>query len=85
MFYLRFKGNVFTAIFNTLAVISTIVFGIISALSIRQVLIDNTVFMTAIHGIFLNTYFLSSGGYLGIFAIYRLLTLIFEENFDKSP
>lgn len=66
-------------IFNIIAVISTLIFGNIAATSIYQILIDNAVFMTAIHGIFLNPYFLIAGGYLGVFIIYRLMVLTWDE------
>jgi hypothetical protein len=66
-------------IFNITAVISTLIFGNIAATSIYQILIDNAVFMTTIHGIFLNPYFLITGGYLGVFIIYRLMVLTWDE------
>ena len=66
-------------IFNIIAVISTLIFGNIAATSIYQILIDNAVFMTTIHGIFLNPYFLIAGGYLGVFIIYRLMVLTWDE------
>lgn len=66
-------------IFNIIAVISILIFGNIAATSIYQILIDNAVFMTTIHGVFLNPSFLITGGYLGVFIIYRLMVLTWDE------
>ncbi len=79
MYYVKNKVHLTQRLFNVLAIISLIIFGNIAALSVRQILIDNTVFMTAIHGVFLNPFFLITGAYLGIFALYRLLMMTFEE------
>ena len=59
-------------ILDGLAVLAAYVFGIISALSIYQILRDETVFMTNIHAVFQNNLFLLSGGYLGTYGMYRL-------------
>ncbi|MDW0118565.1 transposase [Sporosarcina thermotolerans] len=79
MFYLQNKNIKFRITFNITAVISAIVFGSIASTSIFQILIDNTVFMTAIHAIFLNLFFLITGAYLGVFIVYRLLILTMAE------
>lgn len=79
MFYLQNKNMKFQFLFNFIAVISAIIFGSIAATSIFQILMDNAVFMTAIHGIFLNPFFLITGAYLGVFIIYRLLILTMDE------
>ena len=79
MFYLQKKNMKFKITFNIIAVISAIIFGNIASTSIFQILIDNTVFMTAIHGIFLNPFFLITGAYLGVFIVYRLLILTMDE------
>ncbi|WP_438350421.1 transposase [Paenibacillus sp. FA6] len=79
MFYIQNKSKKFQIIFNIIAVMSAIIFGIIASTSIFQILIDNTVFMTAIHGIFLNPFFLITGAYLGVFIVYRLLILTMDE------
>ena len=79
MFYLHNKNMKFQIIFNIIAVISAIIFGNIASTSIFQILIDNAVFMTAIHGIFLNPFFLITGAYLGVFIVYRLLILTMDE------
>ena len=79
MFYLQNKNIKFRIIFNVTAIISAIIFGNIASTSIFQILIDNAVFMTAIHGIFLNPFFLITGAYLGVFIVYRLLILTMAE------
>nr|WP_285867619.1 transposase [Mesobacillus maritimus] len=58
--------------FDSLAVLSALVFGNISAMAILQIIKDDTVFMTNIHGLFLNPVFLTSGAYLGLYLIYVL-------------
>ncbi|OAB43686.1 transposase [Paenibacillus antarcticus] len=65
--------------FNVVAVMSTVIFGEIAALAIYEILKDNTVFMTHIHAIFLNPLFLITGAYLGIYFLYRLMCLLYEE------
>jgi len=65
--------------FNVVAVMSTVIFGEIAALAIYEILKDNTVFMTHIHAVFLNPLFLITGAYLGIYFLYRLMCLLYEE------
>lgn len=79
MYYLQNKNNKFRTTFNILSVVSAIVFGIIASTSIYQIIKDNAVFMTTIHAIFLNPFFLITGAYLGIFTIYRLMILTMNE------
>ncbi|MFJ7733658.1 transposase [Lysinibacillus sp. NPDC097231] len=69
----------FRFFFNVAAVVATIIFGCIAATSIYQVIADDAVFMTTIHAIFLNPFFLITGAYLGVFLIYRLLLLAMHE------
>ncbi|MCY9668282.1 transposase [Paenibacillus alginolyticus] len=66
-------------IYHVLAVGCAYVFGIISVLAIYEILRDETVFMTNIHGIFQNGLFLLSGGYLGCYGIYTLLRWTLKE------
>lgn len=66
-------------VYNILIVISLLVLGNITALSVYQVIIDQEVFMTTIHGIFLNPFFLITGAYLGGYTIYRLMSLTISE------
>ena len=79
MYYLQNKSKRFRIAFNIIAVISAVIFGNIASTSIYQILIDNAVFMTAIHGIFLNPFFLMTGAYLGVFIVYRLMILTLDE------
>lgn len=66
-------------IYHVLAVGCTYVFGIVSMLAIYEILRDETVFMTNIHGIFQNELFLLSGAYLGCYGIYTLLRWTLKE------
>ena len=79
MAYASAKSKIAKTLFNSLAVIATLIFGNISAISIYQIIIDDTVFMTEIHAIFLNPFFLITGAYLGSYLIYRLIVLTLEE------
>ncbi|MGE7835412.1 transposase [Viridibacillus arvi] len=79
MVYLQNKNKMIAMLFNIIAVISTIIFGSIASTSIYQIIIDNAVFMTTIHKVFLNPLFLITGSYLGIFIIYRLMILTLDE------
>jgi heme/copper-type cytochrome/quinol oxidase subunit 3 len=79
MYYIQNKSKKFQIVFNIIAVISAIIFGNIASASIFQILIDNAVFMTSIHGIFLNPFFLITGAYLGVFIVCRLLILTIDE------
>lgn len=65
--------------FNVASVLSMLTLGNISALAIYEILRDNTVFMTSIHAIFLNPMFLLTGAYLGVYLVYRLLLISYEE------
>ncbi|WP_028776193.1 hypothetical protein [Shimazuella kribbensis] len=59
-------------IFNGIAVLSFMVFSSIASLGIYSVIRDHEVYMTSIHGLFLNPFFLISASYLGIYLLYRL-------------
>lgn len=65
--------------FNAAAILSVLVFGNISSLAIYGIIRDKTVFMTNIHGIFLNPLFLFTGSYLGVYFIYRMVLLTLDE------
>jgi len=66
-------------VFNAAAIIAVLVFGNIASLSIYQIIKDNTVFMTAIHAIFLNPFFLITGAYIGVYLLYKLILISREE------
>lgn len=65
-------------IYNLVSIIAVLVFGNISSLSIYKIIEDKTVFMTAIHAVFLNPLFLLAGSYIGVYVLYRLLLLSTE-------
>lgn len=67
-------------LFHIVAVIAALVFGNISSLAIYKIIKDHTVFMTSIHGIFLNPFFLISGAYLGTFFIYRMVLWTIDDS-----
>ncbi|MFP7733556.1 transposase [Priestia aryabhattai] len=75
MLFFSLKWRVAELVFNTLALLSALVFGNIAAASIYHILKNHTVFMTSIHAIFLNPAFLLTGAYLGIYVLYKLLGL----------
>lgn len=79
MFFLQKFQVKFRIIFNLGAVVSAIIFGDIASMSVYKIIKDNTVFMTNIHSIFLNPLFLSTGGYIGIYFIYRLIIITVDE------
>lgn len=66
-------------VFNICAIVSALVFGNISSLAIYEIIKDETVFMTNIHGIFLNPLFLLTGSYLGIYFINRMVLWMVDE------
>ncbi|MFJ5765532.1 transposase [Lysinibacillus sp. NPDC093210] len=79
MLLLQKKSNIVRLLFNILAVLTMLLFGGIASTSIYQIIVDNAVFMTTIHAIFLNPLFLVSGAYIGVFIIYRLMLLTWHE------
>ena len=79
MFLLQKYQVKFRIVFNLGAIVSAIIFGAIASMSIYETIKDKTVFMTNIHSIFLNPLFLLTGGYLGIYIIYRLIIITIDE------
>lgn len=79
MLYLVQKSDKVKIVFNGFALLSTIIFGGIAATSIYQIIVDDAVFMTSIHALFLNEVFLIAGAYVGVFVIYRLMLLTWKE------
>ena len=79
MIYAHHKIKKSPLIFNSGAVISTVIFGSIASVSVYQVIVDDKVFMTTIHKVFLNPLFLITGAYLGVYIIYRLLLITIQE------
>jgi hypothetical protein len=66
-------------LFDGLAVLSAYVFGIIAAIAVYEILRDDVVFMTRIHGVFNNVWFLSSGAYLGNYGLYKLIQMMVRQ------
>lgn len=79
MLFLKMKSAKFNLVFNIVALFSIIIFGNIASTSIYQIIIDDAVFMTTIHALFLNLDFMVTGAYLGVFVIYRLMILTLNE------
>ena len=79
MLLLQKKSKIARTAFNVLAVLATIIFGGIASTSIYQIIVDNAVFMTTIHAIFLNPLFLVTGAYIGVYMLYRFLLWTWEE------
>ncbi|WP_163970357.1 transposase [Oceanobacillus halotolerans] len=74
MIIMQRKRKQFHTIFHIFALLAALVFGNIASIAIYTILKDNTVFMTNIHALFLNPYFLITGAYLGVYLLY-ILTL----------
>ncbi|WP_409369661.1 transposase [Lysinibacillus sp. 38-6] len=79
MLLLQSKSMIARTAFNVLAVLATILFGGIASTSIYQIIVDDAVFMTTIHAIFLNSLFLITGAYMGVYLLYRLLLWTWQE------
>lgn len=75
MVYLQQKSDKMRLVFNALGVVSAIVFGYIAATSITQIILEDMVFMTTIHAVFLNPIFLLTGAYLGLFFIQYMIDI----------
>ncbi|QJD82974.1 transposase [Cohnella herbarum] len=78
MLYAQRKWSQASNVFNMLSLVSLLIFGNIAAMSIAGIIKDRIVFMTSIHGVFLNPVFLLSGAYLGVYFVYRVLLLTIE-------
>ncbi|MFD4490468.1 transposase [Lysinibacillus fusiformis] len=75
MVYLQQKSDKMRLVFNALCVVSAILFGYIAATSITQIILEDVVFMTTIHAVFLNPIFLLTGAYLGLFFIQYMIDI----------
>ncbi|WP_244853674.1 transposase [Ornithinibacillus bavariensis] len=76
------KWNWFQLLFTSVAIISVLIAGNILTFAIYDVIKHEKVFMTTIHGIFLNPLFLITGAYLGVYVIFSLLEQLFK-NWSK--
>lgn len=74
----KFK-QVFGLIFHFIAIVAYVVFGFIATFSIAEIIIHHEVFMTNIHAVFLNFYFILAGSYLGIYGLYELIRLFIKQ------
>lgn len=79
MYGLARSYPILNTIFNFIAIISYIVFGGITAISIYEIIKNNVVFMTNIHAVFLNIYFIISGSFLGIYGLYQLINMTVKQ------
>lgn len=71
MFFLRERS--FAWIFDLLGAVALLFFLLTSGLSILEIKQMKTEFTTHIHEIFNSLLFLASSGYIGVYALYRLL------------
>lgn len=71
-------SKVFAPIYNVLAFISLYLFSVTVALYVLDTILEEKVYNTTIHGILLNPFFIISGGYFGMYALYQILRLIFS-------
>ncbi|WP_226669799.1 transposase [Metabacillus litoralis] len=69
----------FQIYFHILAFLSVLIFGNIASIAIHNIIKDDKVFMTNIHGVFLNPYFLCTGAYLGIYLLYLIIIGILHD------
>ncbi|PFS16513.1 hypothetical protein MN033_08245 [Bacillus nitratireducens] len=75
-FYLLALHPKIRIVLHISAYLALYVLGTIISITIYDVLIQNLVFMTSIHGILLNPFFLISGAHIGIYTLYLLLSYI---------
>lgn len=75
MIYFQHHKTLVSRIYHIIALIAFLIFGNIAALSIYQIIKEQTVFTMEIHGLFLNPFFLITGAYIGVYVIYHLLLL----------
>lgn len=73
MFLVQKRKSRARLLFNALALLSTLVFGNLAAMAVYRIIRDNTIFMTNVHGIFLNPFFLLTGYYLFVYILYQLI------------
>ncbi|GAB4073806.1 hypothetical protein GCM10028778_13090 [Barrientosiimonas marina] len=66
-------------LFNLAGLLAAIIFVDIASLAIHDIIKNGTVMMTDIHAIFLNPWFLITGAYLGVYAIFWLLLAVIDD------
>lgn len=65
--------------FHLLAFLSVLSIASITGSKVYTIILNQTVFTTEIHGIFLNPFFLIAGSYLAVYIEYVLLKFIFSK------
>ncbi|HDR8190088.1 hypothetical protein C5137_03845 [Bacillus cereus] len=76
IFYLSAKQPKISIVLHISAYLALYALGTIISINIYDVLIQDLVFMTSIHGILLNPFFLIAGAYIGTYTLYLLLSHI---------
>ncbi|MCQ6335186.1 MULTISPECIES: hypothetical protein [Bacillus cereus group] len=76
IFYLSTKHPKVSIVLHISAYLALYVLGTIISINIYDVLIQDLVFMTSIHGILLNPLFLIAGAYIGTYTLYLLMSHI---------
>lgn len=84
MVYLQLKWATFRLLFNIVGMIAAILFSTIAATSITHIILEDAVFMTTIHAVFLNPLFLLTGAYLGLYLINRIIDWTIREKGKPS-
>ncbi|MFB5252527.1 hypothetical protein ACE38F_19515 [Bacillus mycoides] len=75
-FYLLAVHPKIRIVLHIFAYLALYVLGTIISINIYDVLMQGLVFMTSIHGILLNPFFLLAGAYIGIYTLYLILSQI---------
>ena len=70
----RISGTA-SRIFDGAAVVAAFLFFVVAADAVMQTLADGTVFMTEVHRVLENPFFLASGAFLGPYTIGRIAML----------
>lgn len=73
--WVSFVSGMASRLFDVVAVVAAFMFFVIAADAIRETIVHDTVFMTEVHEVLVNPFFLGAGAYLGPYAIGRLVML----------
>ncbi|WP_010271096.1 hypothetical protein [Paenibacillus senegalensis] len=73
MMLAEMRYAVLRVVYDLLALLSAIGFGIVASVAVYEVIRSGTVFMTTVHQVFLNPVFLLTGAYFGVYIVYLLL------------
>ncbi|PFJ13399.1 hypothetical protein COD67_22130 [Bacillus cereus] len=79
IFYLLAKHPKISVMLHISAYLALYVLGTIISIHIYDVLIQDLVFMTSIHGILLNQFFLIVGAYIGVYTLHLILSHIIKK------